>query len=288
MSLNNSRFLNQIKLKAALPTGRFTDQEILDITYDILLTDVQPFLISLRQEYYTKKSTSTIVAGTASYPLNSRALGLSLRELKWTDSSNAIKNLRQLSPEDIEDNTQGTPTGFYFEGVYIVLYPTPNVTGTLTQSFFQRINKPVETSACAIITSIDTVTGIITATPPSTWTTADSFDFISRNNSNDTLAKDLTISAISSTTITFTASDLPSSLAIGDYIALAGETPYIQVPDDAISLVQALTIVDLLESMGDIQAVQLAGAKAEKLKAGLARVMGMRIEGEGIKFRPQI
>jgi hypothetical protein len=286
--LDNTRFLNQIKLKSALPTGRFTDQEILDLAYDVLLTDVQPFLISLRQEYYTKKSTSTIVANTASYPLNTRALGLSLRELKWTDSSGTICNLRQLSPEDIENSNTGTPYGFYFEGVYIVLYPTPSVTGTLTQSFFQRINKPVEASACAVITSIDTVTGNVTATPPSDWTISNTFDFISRNNGNDTLAKDLSVSAITSTTLTFTTSDIPTSLAIGDYVALAGESPYIQVPDDAVSLVQALTIVDLLESMGDAQAVEIAMAKADKLRAGLARVMGMRIEGESVKFRPSI
>lgn len=283
MSLDTSRFIDQVKMKATLPTGRYSDQEILDIAYDILLSDVQPFLISLRQEFYTKKSTSTVTDGYDTYPINSRALGMSLRELKL-DGDNIV----QISPEDVNSNDNSNTNSYYFEGSNIILYPTPTSDATLTQTYFQRISKPVLTTDCAVVTSIDTVTGIVTATAPSTWTTSNTFDLISRLNGNDTLAKDLTASAISSTTITFTASDLPSTLAVGDYIALAGESPYIQVPDDAIPLVQQLCVTDFMEALGDQMGLQIAGAKAEKLRAGLTKVMSIRNQGEQVKFKPSI
>ena len=283
MSLDTSRFLDQVKMKATLPTGRYTDQEILDIAYDILLSDVQPFLISLKQEFYTKKSNLTVSDGYNTYPINSRALGMALRELKL-DS----ENLRQISPEDTDENSSNDTSAYYFEGSNIILYPTPTSSATLTQTYFQRISKPVLTTDCAVVTSIDTSTGIVTATTPSTWTTSDTFDIVSRLNGNDTLAKDLSASAISSTTITFTASDLPSTFAVGDYIALAGETPYIQVPDDAIPLVQQLTVTDLMEALGDQNALQISMQKAEKLRVGLTRVMSIRNQGETIRLMPSI
>ena len=285
MSLDNTRFLSQVNLKAALPTGRFTSQEILDIAYDILLSDIVPFLITLRQEFFATKSTQSVVSGTNTYPINSRALGSVLRELKFTDSSGSIINLSQINPDDVNDSDSGVPESFYFQGSNIILYPSSNTTGTLTQTYFQRPSKPVEVSTCAQITAFDTLTGIVTATPYSTWTTSNTFDLVS---ANQIIAKDLTAVAISSTTVTFTASDLPSNLAIGDYIALAQESPYMTAQDDVIPLLQQLTIVDLLESMGDANAVQLTGAKAEKLRAGLARVMGIRVQGESVKLKPQV
>ena len=288
MALDNTRFLNQVKLKASLPTGRFTDQEILDIAYDILLTDAQPFLISLRSEYYTKKTSTTIVSGTATYPINTRALGLSLREVKFTDSAGQVSNLIQLSPEDINESTSGKPYAFYLEGVNLILFPTPDQSATLVQTYFQRVNRPVEATACALVTAIDTITGVVTADIPSGWTTSNTYDFISRNNGNDTLVKDLTPTAVGTTTITFTASDIPASLAVGDYITLAGETPYIQVPDEVVSLVVLLTCADLMESMGDAQSSGMAFQKADRLKVGLSRSLMPRVQGEGVKFRPTI
>jgi hypothetical protein len=141
---------------------------------------------------------------------------------------------------------------------------------------------------CASITAIDTLTGVVTATAPSGWSISNTFDLISRENGNSILAKDLTATTLDSTTITFTPANLPSNLAIGDYVALAGETPYIQVPDEVVSLVVQLTVADLLESMGDTNGSQMALGKAERLRQGLTKVLAVRVQGEGIKFRPQV
>lgn len=285
MALDNTRFLSQVTIKAALPTGRFTNQEILDVAYDVLLSDVVPFLISLRQEFFTAKSPQTIVAGTKTYAINARALGNVLRELKWADLTGKIFNLTQIDPSDVNDDPSGTPQSFYMQANSVILYPTPIAGGTLYQTYFERPSRPVEISTCAQITAIDTVNGIVTATPYSTWTTANSFDFVSANQIR---AKDVTASSIGTSTMTFGASNIPYNLAVGDYVALAQETPFVTVPDDCIPLLQQLTAVDLLESMGDANAVQLAISKAEKLRSGLARIMSIRVEGEPVKLTPTV
>lgn len=286
MALDTSRFLSQVQLKGAIPTGRFSDTEILDIAYDVLLSEAQPFLISLREEFYVKKSTQATVAGTASYVINPRATGMALRELKYSESGNIV-DLARIDPTTVNDTQTGIPHSFYLEGVNIILYPTPLNAGTLTQTYFQRVGKPVAVADAAQITAIDRNTGIITATVPSTWTTANTFDAIASVNGNDTLAKDLVASAVSTSAMTFTASDLPSSLIVGDYIALSGETPYIQVPDDAIPMVQHMVVAELLENMGSQQELAVAQAKVEKMKIALVRILSDRVRGAQISFMPQ-
>lgn len=286
MAMDTTRFLAQVQLKGAIPTGRFSDAEIFDIAYDVLLAEAQPFLISLREEFYVKKSTQFTTAGTTTYAINPRASGMALRELKYSQGGNIV-DLARIDPTTVNDTLTGTPHSFYLEGSNIVLYPVPDNAGTLTQTYFQRVGKPVAVSEAAQITAIDTVTGIITASAPSTWTTANRFDLITAVNGNDTIAKDLTASAVSTTALTFTASDLPSSLAIGDYVALAGETPYIQVPDDAIPMVQHMVVAELLENMGSQQELAVAMAKVDKMKAALVRVLSDRVRGAQISFMPQ-
>lgn len=286
MALNTSRFLDLVKLKGAIPTGRLTDAEILEVAYDVLLAEVQPLLISLREEYYVTQSSTSVTSGTNTYAVNPLALGLVLRELKFTTGGTTY-DLRRIDPVTVNDSNTGIPSQFWLQGESIVLYPTPNVSGTLTQSFFRRINKPVELSSTAAITQINTVSGVLTATPATGWTTANTFDLISRNNGNRILASNLTATAVGTTDITFTASDLPTDLAVGDYVSLNGETPYIQVPDDVIPLVQHMTVRDILESMGDAAGMQAAMAKIERVTAAVGRIMSDRVQGAQVKFKPQ-
>jgi hypothetical protein len=286
MALNTSRFLDQVKLKGAIPTGRFTDEEILEVAYDSLLVEIQPILVSLREEYYVTSSTSSTVANTNRYPINPLALGLVLRELKYTIDG-TIYDLQRIDPTTVNDSNTGRPSKFWLQGEDIVLYPTPDAVGTLTQWFHRRINKPVPIDATAQITQINTGTGVVTATPPTSWTTSDTFDFISKNNGNKVLGANVVATSITTSDITFTVADLPSDLAVGDYVALNGETPFIQVPDDVIPLVQHCVVRDLLESMGDAAGVQAAIAKIERIQSTLGRIMVDRIIGAQEKFKPQ-
>ena len=247
---------------------------------------MQPILVSLREEYYVTSSTSSTAVNTRRYPINPLALGLVLRELKYT-VGDTIYDLQRIDPTTVNDMLVGRPAKFWLQGEDIVLYPTPDTVGTLTQWYHRRINKPVPVASAAQITQIDTITGVVTATPPTIWTTANTFDFISKNNGNKVLGSNVVATGITSTDITFTVGDLPSDLTIGDYISLTGETPFIQVPDDVIPLVQHCVVRDLLESMGDAAGTQAAIAKIERIQTTLGRIMVDRVIGAQEKFKPQ-
>lgn len=279
MAFATDLLLDQIKMKATLPDGRYTDAEILSIAYDVLLSQMVPLILSLKEEYYVRSQSQNITSTISNYAIPYRAYGLALREVKKI-VNNQVIDLDRIDPTAIATTQSGNPTSFYLEGQDVVLYPTPSTTqDTLKLSYFVTPSKPVTLTEAAAITAIDTVTGIVTATPPATYTTSVLYDLVSKQNGHKSLVIDLTASAVSATTITFAAADLPSALAVGDYVCLAQQAPYLQMPDSGFGLMVQMVANELLEDLGDTTALQIGQGKAEQLKAAFVSSLSARVIG---------
>lgn len=280
-TFNTTRLISQVNIKGALPSGRFTDQEILDLASDALISEVAPMYIAAREEYYTYDKDHSVVSGTASYSIPHRAVNASLREVKLI-SGTQILNLDRIDPEDILSTSTGTPEAFYLQGNNVVLYPTPNASGdTLRLTYFIRPNSLVPTSECAQITAISGTT--LTATIPSGWSTSSSFDLIQGTSGFELKGIDLAATTVNAGSIIMTATP-PSNLAVGDYICLAGESCFPHIPADAHQLLVHLTVAACLESMGDQVNLVPAAAKVQLLKQALGAMLGNRIQGAPRKF----
>jgi hypothetical protein len=278
MAYDTTRLLAQVNLKGALPSGRFTDAEILDLATDALTSLVVPLINSTREEYYVLSSDISTVSGTASYNIPDRAVGQVLREVKLI-SGTEIVDLTRLDPEDITSTQSGTPFGFYLQANKIVLYPTPDsASTTLRVTYFGRTGYLIATTSAAAITAI--AGNVITCVPPSTWTNANTFDII---GGSWLRGYDLAATTVAGGSITFTAT-VPSDLAVGDYVALAGYSPIPQCPVEAHALLVQLTVVACLEAMGDQTNLGPAKEKADMLAAALKGVLQNRIQGAGRRF----
>ena len=272
-------FLEQVKLYGSIPSGRYTDAEILGIGSDAMIAHVVPLIISLKEEFYVQSEDQTITANQSTYPIPYRAMGLALREIKMIKDS-TIVDMPRISPEEILSTSVGTPSKFYLEAQDVVLYPTPDATvNTLRLSYFRTPAKPVTVTEAAIITAINTGTGLVTATPPTAWVVSNVMDFISRRNGHKCLGVDITPTAISTTTITFTPANLPTTLAIGDYLALAGEAPFMQVPDFCFDLIVRVAVQEILESMGDGAGYSLNEKHIDRLKGTIVSLLTNRVLG---------
>ena len=278
MIFTTTRLLDQIKLKGALAQGRFEDQELLDIAYDSLMHDIVPFLIEKREEYYVVSTTSSITASQSSYPMPRRAIGQTLREVKLIRGT-AVHDLKRMDVEEVRTTLSGTPEAFYVENNEVVLYPTPSSTqDTLKMYYYIRPSNLVPTSEGAIITAIDTATNILTITAgPSSWTTSNTFDLVQGTSGFKIIGEDLTASSVSTTSITLTT--LPSTLVVGDYINLADETCFPYLPTEAHGLLVFSAVAEILQSIGDMQGLQGAEARVQKLKKGLTTLFATRISG---------
>ena len=278
MAFDTTRLLAQIKLKGAIPEGRFTDQEILDVAYDVLISNITPFLVSNREDYYVMSETQAITASQASYSLPSRAIGQSLREVKMI-RGNQVIDLERIDLEEVTSISEGQPNQFYIENNELILYPTPQTTAdTLKQYFFIRPSKLVPITESARITAIDTGTNTITTTDaPSDWTTADTFDLIQGKSGFRILSQDLTASSVATNSITL--SGIPSTLVVGDYINLVEETVFPYLPTEAHSLLVHATVAELLESIGDMNGFQAAEVRVARMMEVLESLFATRVQG---------
>ncbi len=279
MAFDTTRLLAQIKLKGAIPEGRFTDQEILDVAYDAMIYNVAPWAISNREEYYVYLATTSILSGQKAYPLPTRALGMALREVQLVNNT-TVFNLDRMDLEEQANTLQGRPERFYVMNNEVILYPEPNVSQyTLRTYYFFRPSKLVPVAEAGVITAIDTGTGIVTAAMPSTWSTSDTFDLVKSTGGFKTYSdgQDLTASAVSTSSITF--SSLPSTLAVGDYVNLAEESCFPFIPAEAHGLLVHATAAELLESIGDRDGFKIAEARVGKIKNDLETLFSTRVQG---------
>lgn len=275
----NDVFVDKVTLYGALPDGRYQPEEILGVGYDMLVSNVVPLIISLNEEYYVRSESQAVTASRSSYPIPKRALGSLLREAKHV-LGKKVNDLDRISPEEVTSNQEGSPDSFYLKGLNVILYPTPNSTeGTLELSYYLTPSLPVLVAAAALITNIDTSTGEITATTPAGWSTSNTFDLVSARNGHETLAFELAASAVTSSSVTFTAGDLPSTLQNGDYISLSGYSPYMQCPDLAFQYLIQITANEFLRNMAATAELQNGLVAEGKLLQALTRTMSNRVLG---------
>lgn len=278
---DTTRLVNQVTLKAALPDGRFTDQEILDLASDALISEIAPLLIASREEYYVRNKDLTVTADQANYPIPYRAMGATLREVKVLRGDRWVDIIR-IDPEEIQTTNTGNPEHFYLEGNNVVLYPTPNASGdTLRLSYFLRPSSLVPTSECARITAISTNT--LTATIPTAWTSTDTFDLVQGISGFAVKGLDFSASAVNPTDITLTGT-IPGDLVVGDFISLSGESCFPFIPADAHQLLVQLTVVSCLEAMGDQTNLAIATQRAGALREAFKALLSNRIQGAPRKF----
>jgi hypothetical protein len=188
----------------------------------------------------------------------------------------------RLYEEDRFSTTTG-PQGYYIKGNQILLSPLPTSSGdTLRLAYFRRPSKFVLTTACAQITSIDTINfQVVVASLPSTMTSG-SVDFVQADSPYDILSMDNTISGTSGTTMTFTS--LPDDLAVGDYVCLAGQSCTPMIPEELIPCLTQAALCVCLASKKD-SSVKLELEKLEQMKTSIVNMISPRTKSNDVKIR---
>jgi hypothetical protein len=105
-------------------------------------------------------------------------------------------------------------------------------------------------------------------------------DFVKGTSGNSTLAMDKTISSVASTVITFAANAVPSTLAAGDYITMAGTSPVLQLPNECYPLVETRVAQRILFAGGDFDGAKMLDDAVKEEEKNLKMLLEPRIQGE--------
>jgi hypothetical protein len=286
MPFTTADLITSINLRSFAPidASTFSTSDLLLLADEETQTKLVPEINSVREEFFIAYKDIAITANQSEYEIPARAVGLSPRDVQLVTSSGQVKSLSQLSPEMTSSTSSGSVQAFYLRDNNIILYPTPASTvDTLRVSFSKRPSKLIESSSSAVITAIDTNSNQITVSSiPSGWDTSKSYDLIKQDGGQECRAIDLAASSVTSTTVTFTSS-IPTSVRVGDYVALQDQSPLIQLPPEYRPVLAQCVAVRILMSMR-MQGVGDEIQVLQKMLADTRKLINPRVAGESRKI----
>lgn len=287
----SDELVSSIKIRARVPTSQrtFTEAQIRKLCDEEIGIGLVPKILAVRENYFLKSYETAVTSGVSEYRIPSRAIGVKLRDIQIRDSSGNVSQVNQIAYEErgyyVNNGNNGNLPVYYIQNNSVVLVPTPSTSNqyTLELPYFIRPSSLVAVSACGLISSIDReAKEVVVAAIPSTITSDTLVDLVKADGGFECAAIDQVVT-VSGTTITFE-DDLPTSLAVGDYVALAGETPIPQIPAELHVLLALRVTVTILESLGFVNEMKAAQAKLQEAEASAQHLLSPRSDGNPKKL----
>lgn len=289
MSILSTRFLRGLKRRITIPANQnlVDDDDILEITDDVIRTDIVPLLVSTNENFYVYEVEQVLTASEPSYDLPKRSSSGSLRDLKFrTSDSSVIKDLRLINLEDahIFNNTSNEPHSFYFEGDRIKIAPTPSISGDYLK-FYIQISPARLVLEEKVATVLSIASNIVTVnTVPTNIVASSIINFLRRKGSGRFISFDKTVTSVTTNTITFASGDVPASLEADDIIALTDaqgdQSSILQIPEEIVPYLETLVGERILTVIGDTENAKLLREKAKEEKNNVLLMIQPRVRGE--------
>lgn len=286
--------IDSIKRRTSVPENQstFTTQDFIDFANEELSLNIVPSLLSLHEDYLLFFEEIDLEEARSEYPIPTRAVGNKLRDVQYIDSNNNQFEMTRISVGDIPDYqgafTQNHAYTFYVQNNQVVLLPPirGSASGKLRFYYYIRPSEIVTEEKVGIITSINTTTGVIGLdSVPDAFAVSDPdngpfYDLYMHRSPHRPMKISLSATSVDSAgkTITFSASDLPTDLVIGDHVSIEMECKIPQIPSDLHVLLAQYVAERVLESIGDTQGLQNAKVKSREMEAMAGNIIDSRVE----------
>lgn len=273
-----TEFIDSCERVGHIPVSQspFRPADILAIADQQLQTGILRQILSTRENFYLTYKDNDVNA-TGIYNIPPRAIGGALADIQLVVSGVIQPVVRSEIHEQFSTNS--SPNGvysFYIKGNQIVIVPYPTV-GTVRLWYYQRPNNLVATSECSQITAISSGTLTVDQTSTTDISTSTPCDLIKDQPFFDTLTTDITPSSVSATQIVFSSSDVPTTLAVGDWVARAGQSPIIQIPVEFYPLLVQRVVVKYYEIQGYLDKMKAAQMKLEEMEKDTFLLINPRV-----------
>lgn len=149
-----------VRLSMAFPIDQstFTYNQMLKFANQELQNSAVPSMMETHEEYFVFKVPVPLIQNISIYPIPNRALGMVLRDLKYSDNRGNFFDMSRIAPEDkafFQNNTgvNQVVSHYYVEGNNIVLTPQTmtSPTGFLNFFFLLRPNFLVRNDRACVI-----------------------------------------------------------------------------------------------------------------------------------------
>jgi hypothetical protein len=230
-------------------------------------------------EYFVTTQDTLLVGGTNFFNIPGDAVAGRVRLVQILDSNSQPRiNCSQVDPMDnvrwLSSPWVGNIGQYFFQGDQLVLLGTLPTGWYLRLAYERRPAQCVLTSAAAHITNI--AGNVVTVTAfPSGMVATTPIDFV-RGTSPWTTIGAAALPTPSGLTVTFTT--LPTGLAVGDYLALRGQAPFCQVPQECVPVLRQWIAIHC-ESIKADQGLDAAAGLLKATDLRMRKVLSPRSVG---------
>lgn len=265
-------------------------------------------IVNARQGFWRKSYQFAIIAGDANYPVPPRAIagGFDKIDIAFDSNLNFVP-LREYSEDDVRLIEQGQPgpvSGFVMRGDQIILLPTPdNSAFWLRPSYYSRPSRLVgpqnntsgtggtDRGRITSIASIGSRQVIINTLPfdqelvtPAVITSGSQpIDIVRPNGWHEiqVIGATQTFTGTTPATVTIGGVDDLSTVQVGDYVRVAEQTDWPNLPDDYARCLADATAIKILTQLGDKQKAEvLSGILGSDLSRFL-ELLSPRVKNTG-------
>lgn len=280
------QIISDMKQIASLPTSQklYENENFVRFLDLKLRSSLVPLILRVRQDFYlssTDFSITSTTSATNAYAIPTNAIGMKLKRVVLVDGSGNERELPRIHLNDLSVTYYTDYQrfyGYYIQDNAVKLYKDDAYIGqTLRMYYFRRPNSLVQNSEAGQIQTINgNLVTLISA--PTSWTTANTFDAIANYPGFKALGEGLTITNKSGFDLTFTS--IPSTLAVGDWIALSGESPIPQIPYDSFPMLAQIGVMKALEGLGDKSGLQTAINDYADMRKDFTGLISDRVEDQ--------
>lgn len=284
--------INSILKRSLVPisTKTFSTADLERFANEEMETFLINDIMTVRNDFFLRSKVITIQALLNHYQIPERAIGNSLKDVWFTDLGGSQRKLTLIDFEEVTDqpSTATYPVGFFFQDGQMVLVPTPqSACGTLTVWFYSRPSTLTDTSNCAKITGVSSLSGTTTFTVDTDLTgsfaVGKTLDLLRATSPFYNSAQDVLITAITGTTIAFATTDVSNEAgtvlgATGDYICPPQKSNIPMIPQEFHPILSALVVKRILHSLGDLQKLQALTAELVDMRRNAFALISNRDE----------
>lgn len=253
--MRTSEFLEDVRRHISVPTyqPRFSPDDILKLASMEQKITLMPIMTSLREEFFIVEDYVTFPATTGKLQIPARAAGRTIRDIWWSsvDDSADLDNFKKLAKIELEEILQfrvnsnsGGCYAWYIMADFIYAHPPSDSASYAWLKYTMRPSELVQEDRTANIESLTYDTLTVDAVPDNIIV-GSVCDITNVEPGYELKYRDLTVTQVSATTITFSGFTalLPlTGVVAGDVVSLRRETSVIHFPEDAHeSLIWATT-----------------------------------------------
>ncbi len=280
MTITSDEIIQKIKLRSKIPDRQISDSTMLSVINDVIMTKITPMITSMGGNYLRFKEEITLTQSAYRYRFPTGAVGGGLLDVLRKDSATS-ENYSELP--QIHDGDKAKVSGTH--GNYFLLtaggleiFPKPSGNMYLEIAYLLRPGKLIKQNQAGLIANVTSSTIELTSTPVE-LTSGGTVDIMKTDGMAERVYLGVRLTLVSGSTFN-TSVDISELTSVGDTVALAGHSPFLQVPDEYIDLVIDQVCLKLAQMTGDSEMLAMSEKSLAQSIPGVMNAINPRVKEE--------